>query len=73
MAIHLLIWATSDYLIARRLEKSSPYAFAPIWLIRELLALPLWLHTASGNQVAWRGNQFTLKAGGLLESRTNET
>lgn len=37
------------------------------WQVREILALPLWLHVFSGNKVSWRGTQLRVKSGGLLE------
>jgi ceramide glucosyltransferase len=40
--------------------------FPFIWTLREILALPLWIKIASGNDIDWRGNRFTLAPGGLL-------
>ena len=40
--------------------------FPIFWTLREGLALPLWIKIASGNDIDWRGNRFTLAPGGLL-------
>lgn len=37
-----------------------------IWLLRELLAFPLWIHIAIGNTVQWRGKKLKIEVGGLL-------
>jgi len=43
---------------------------APLfWLVRELLALPLWIKVASGNTVHWRGKTLALGAGGVILDR----
>jgi ceramide glucosyltransferase len=45
--------------------------FTPfIWLLRELLAWPLWIHTGLGNSVQWRGRTLFLNPGGIIESQT---
>jgi ceramide glucosyltransferase len=40
--------------------------FPIFWTMRESLAIPLWIKIASGNDIDWRGNRFTLAPGGLL-------
>ena len=38
----------------------------PVLLLRELIALPLWLHMACGTSVSWRGKRMKIRSGGLL-------
>lgn len=40
--------------------------FPGVWLLRELLGLPLWIHIAWSNEIDWRGNRFRLETGGIL-------
>lgn len=42
------------------------FSFPLVWLLRESLALPLWIKILSSNHIEWRGKQFTLAPGGLL-------
>jgi ceramide glucosyltransferase len=54
------------YLRSTRSSFGFMLAFPLIWTLRESLALPLWIKIASGNDIDWRGNRFTLAPGGLL-------
>jgi ceramide glucosyltransferase len=71
----LTLWGTMDWIQFERL--AQPHAakhllFLPVWLLRESLAIPLWIKILSGNGVDWRGNRLNLARGGLLsETRTN--
>ncbi len=40
--------------------------FPLFWLMRESLALPLWIQIVCNNHVDWRGNRLKLAQGGLL-------
>lgn len=62
---HLLIGLASDSLLASRIGGSFHWH---AWAARELLALPLWLYTACGKTVQWRGRKMTIRMGGLLEN-----
>ena len=66
LAIHLLLWSLCDGLLILRMGTRLRWQTPVAWFLRELLALPLWLHIASGNTVNWRGRQITLQAGGLI-------
>lgn len=37
-----------------------------LWLIQEIVAVLLWIHTALGSSVLWRGEKYHLRQGGLL-------
>lgn len=65
---HLLFWWLCDSLIYWRLASTLDFKTPFVWLLRELLAFPLWVHTASGNTVMWRGNRLKLLSGGVLDS-----
>jgi hypothetical protein len=41
------------------------------WIVRESLALPLWMITAMGNSIDWRGNRFQLHRGGTITRGAN--
>jgi ceramide glucosyltransferase len=62
---HLGLWWICDALVLSRLSGTRPSLRA--WLIREALAFPLWVFTALGNTVLWRGKTYTLEPGGLLK------
>ena len=74
---HLLICAYFDFLVQKNMQesqsnsknKTQPFMLI-YWLLRELLALPLWLHTALGNTVNWRGQHYIVKPGGLIDAKT---
>jgi ceramide glucosyltransferase len=69
-ALHLLIWFIADIVIRWRLKEPLLWDELPeqlgLWLLREFLSLPLWLHIAVGNTVNWRGQKLKVQAGGLL-------
>ena len=65
--IHLVSWYLGDLFVTEsvggRLYPSHPL----VWLLREALAFPLWLHIASGSTVQWRGKTLKILPGGLVE------
>lgn len=66
--MHMSIWSACDLTVLLRLDP-QPKALTPLaWLIRELLAVPLWFHIGSGNTVNWRGNRLKIQSGGTLET-----
>ena len=65
----LTLWGALDWIQFIRLSKCSlaQNLLFPIgWILRESLAIPLWLRILSGNGVDWRGNRLILARGGLL-------
>ncbi len=62
---HLSVWWICDSLLVKRLSRERLSLIA--WLIREGLVFPLWVVTAFGNTVSWRGKTYTLQPGGLLK------
>ncbi len=66
--IHLGISSFCDFLILRHTSVALEPRLPVIWFLRELIALPLWLHIASGNTVMWRGTPLKLEPGGTLRA-----
>ena len=66
--MHLFLWMICDLSIDARLAGNGQLPLrAGAWLLREALALPLWLAVAMGNTVDWRGHQLRLRPGGRIE------
>jgi ceramide glucosyltransferase len=63
---HLLVWSACDFLQMRLLNPGLRWTAALAWFAREFLALPQWIHIASGNTVHWRGNRLKIHSGGVL-------
>lgn len=63
---HVALWAMWDLTLLSKNGKIN-VKMVGAWLLRELLALPLWIHAAIGNTVEWRGLHLQLKRGGELE------
>ena len=56
----------TGYLQTTRVRLRFCLVFPLIWLLREFLALPLWIQIASSNKIEWRGSRFLLAPGGVL-------
>lgn len=39
----------------------TPWQWFQVWLMRELLALPIWLAAMVGHEIEWRGKPFMIK------------
>ncbi len=65
LAIHLSIWAVCDMLMISRFGSTINIKTIFAWLLREVLAFPLWLHMACGSTIQWRGNALKIMPGGL--------
>jgi ceramide glucosyltransferase len=74
--LSLTLWGGLDWIQFATLSQTSfskNLLFPFIWIIREALALPLWIQILSGNGVDWRGNRLNLARGGLLsETQTKQ-
>ncbi len=64
--IHLAIWLAADLLLLRTLAVRLSRRTVGSWLLREVIAFPLWCHIASGNRIHWRGNRLRILRGGIL-------
>ncbi|KAH3665912.1 hypothetical protein OGAPHI_004101 [Ogataea philodendri] len=49
-------------LSSSRVQEKSPTWFLTNWLLRELLALPVWVVAVLGSHIDWRGQPFRIKA-----------
>jgi ceramide glucosyltransferase len=67
LVFHLGLWSACDIFLMRRLGAPIKWSTPIAWFARELLALPQWLHVASGNTVEWRGQRLAIGPGGILE------
>lgn len=67
---HLLTWSIGDALLMRKVGHDIGVLSPLYWLLRELMAIPLWIHVLSGNRIEWRGSKFKLLPGGLIEVKT---
>ncbi len=68
LAAHFLLWALADFLLMVSLgARPTPVTFL-IWLLREALALPHWVHVGRGRTIDWRGRSMRLCPGGLIEA-----
>ena len=66
LVAHLGVWGVSDLLLIKRLEDRLRLDTVLFWLLREILALPLWCHMACGSSINWRGNRLRILPGGLV-------
>jgi len=63
---HVGLWSLCDGLMIYRLESKLKMKAIFAWVLRELLALPLWIHMACGSTILWRGNRLKIMPGGLV-------
>lgn len=66
IALHVTIFFLCDFLLMVRLNSQISWMVPFLWLARELMGVPMWLHTLCGNSVLWRGSRLQLTAGGVL-------
>ena len=69
LAIHFGVWFLCDLAILVSFEKKLSLDCLWFWLLREILAFPLWLHIACGSHILWRGNRLQILPGGLVKVR----
>ncbi len=69
---HFGLIAIADQWLVRRMDpEMSPVrqiTLPFVWLLRELIFIPLWIFTLTGNQVLWKGKLITLMPGGLIKN-----
>lgn len=64
--VHLLVWCLSDIYLNHLVDRFS-WKSVGAWWLREFLAFPLWLGILGGNKVHWRGKNYQLLKGGLVQ------
>lgn len=57
-------------LVGHPLPSTSRWQFMGAWIIRELLALPIWILAIFGSEVEWRGKKYQVLRNGEVK-RTN--
>ncbi len=67
ICVHLAIWLVCDLLLVQEIEAGLAWFDPAIWLLREVLALPLWFAIGLGNTVQWRGQKLRIGANTQLE------
>lgn len=60
------IWFVSDFLLGFKLSRKSE-AWLLSWILREALALPLFVHSMTSRRVVWRNSHICLGRGGLID------
>ncbi|KTW29804.1 hypothetical protein T552_01009 [Pneumocystis carinii B80] len=76
--IHMFVWMVMDYTQFNILRSSLPseikddsnltpccynfFHWICIWVLREILAFPIWVIGISGSQIYWRNQTFTLRS-----------
>jgi ceramide glucosyltransferase len=70
---HICIVMVSDYILLRNLQNGPLLNWKMLflaWWVRELLALPIYLHGVSSRKVRWKDREFTLMCGGQVKETT---
>ncbi|EIW86876.1 glycosyltransferase family 21 protein [Coniophora puteana RWD-64-598 SS2] len=72
LLIHFVTWIYVDLdvqqsLAGRPLPPKDFPTFLAAWLIREILALPIWFYAVIGNQVSWRGRTYEVLRDGEVK------
>ena len=66
LVCHLALWFFFDALLIWKVGAALGFREFFAWVLRECLALPQWLHIASGSGVHWRGNRLKILPGGIV-------
>ncbi len=64
--MHFTVWFVSDCLLMQVMARTLTVYAILAWWVREISALPMWIHIAIGNTVNWRGRQLHIRRGGIL-------
>ena len=72
LACHFSAWLLVDLdvycsIAGHPLPRGSRTSFLIAWLIRELLAFPIWLYAVTGSQVTWRRKEYKMLRNGEVE------
>ena len=70
--VHLTAWLLVDMdvfasLAGHPVPANKRWSFISAWIIRELLALPIWTLAIVGNEVEWRGKRYKVMQNGEVE------
>lgn len=69
---HFLLWLLVDLdvyasLAGHALTSSKRWSFLVAWVVRELLAFPVWLLAIIGNEIKWRDRRYRVLRNGEAE------
>ncbi|KAF8744723.1 Glycosyl transferase family 21, partial [Rhizoctonia solani] len=72
LCLHLLAWITVDLYVYAALAMHHVPAdqfksFCAAWMLRELLAFPIWLRAVLGSEVEWRGTKYQMRKNGEVD------
>ncbi|EPQ60509.1 hypothetical protein GLOTRDRAFT_108983 [Gloeophyllum trabeum ATCC 11539] len=72
LGCHFATWLAVDLdvyasLAGHPVPDSSRWTFVGAWLMREVLALPIWTLGMLGNEVDWRGRRYRVLQNGAVE------
>jgi len=71
---HFILWILVDLdvyasLAGHALPSSKRWGFLVAWVLREVLAFPIWLLAMVGNEVEWRGRRYKVMRNGEVAHR----
>ncbi|KAH9025957.1 glycosyltransferase family 21 protein [Lactarius pseudohatsudake] len=74
LPIHFIIWILIDLdvyasLAGHALPSSKRWEFLVAWVVREMLAFPIWLLAIMGDEVEWRGGRYKVLRNGEVTHR----
>ncbi|KAJ1310322.1 hypothetical protein OPQ81_007061 [Rhizoctonia solani] len=72
LCLHLLAWITVDFyvyaaLATHHIPHGQINTFCVAWMLRELLAFPIWLRAVVGSEVEWRGTKYQMRKNGEVD------
>ena len=71
---HFILWMLVDLdvyasLAGHALPSSKRWGFLAAWVVREVLAFPIWLLAVMGDEVEWRGRRYRVMQNGEVANR----
>lgn len=64
---HFITWGICDAILVKKLDPTfSPILLPLVWLVREVLAIPLQAAMIFGNSVVWRNQKIKISQNGLI-------
>ena len=77
LPVHFLAWLYVDMdvlasLAGHAVPADKRWRFIGAWVLRELLALPIWTAAMIGNEVEWRGQRYEVMENGEVQKASNE-
>lgn len=72
VSLHQLAWLTIDFqvysiLATHHVPTGQFVTFSIAWVLRELLAFPIWLRAVVGSEVEWRGTKYQMRKNGEVD------